>query len=177
MRCEMFMYQVQIPCWKTWLGYDLTNSPLPSLFKQDQQETPLTSHASCEVSCSLSSPESTLVSQGSSSSLSNILCPERQSWHNLVNNSSPEEEVDCELSAVSGDPQNPDRLLTDFNKAIENDRAESECGFQNSLSEDASSLDHGNLSMPRSATLRTLPKGKPSRRSRDLAGPFLQSCL
>ncbi|KAJ6664571.1 hypothetical protein lerEdw1_006144 [Lerista edwardsae] len=132
-----------------------SDQPLPSHL--NQQETPLTARVSCEVSCSLSSPEGTLVSQGSSSSLSNVLCPARQSWHNLVNNSSGKE-ADCQLSAVSGDPQDTDHLLTDCNKAMDNNPAEPECGFQNSLSEDASSLDNDNLSVPGSATLRTLPK-------------------
>ncbi|XP_066471903.1 interactor protein for cytohesin exchange factors 1 isoform X2 [Tiliqua scincoides] len=138
-----------------------SDQPLP--LHLDQQEPSLTSHVSSEVSCSLSLPESTMVSQGSSSSLSKVLCPERQSWHDLVNNSSCGllvEKVDFQLSADSGDPQGTDCLLTDCNKTMEDDRAEPECGFQNSLSKDTSSVDNDpdNLAGSGKATLRTLPK-------------------
>lgn len=122
-------------------------------------------HVSSEVLHSLSSPESTMVSQCSSTSLSKVLCPEGQSWNDLGNNSSPGEEVDFQLSAVSVKPQDTDHLLTDCNKTMENDRAEPECGFQNSLSEDGpkGENDQDNLAGPGKATLRTLPKGEPSR--------------
>ncbi|KAJ7402465.1 CNKSR family member 3 [Pitangus sulphuratus] len=68
-----------------------TVQPSPPLL-QDQQKSSFTSTLSSEASCSLSSPESTLNSQESSSSLaSKVVYSERQSWLDLVNSPATEE--------------------------------------------------------------------------------------
>uniref|UniRef100_A0A8C6ZUL3 Interaction protein for cytohesin exchange factors 1 n=1 Tax=Nothoprocta perdicaria TaxID=30464 RepID=A0A8C6ZUL3_NOTPE len=60
--------------------------------ENDQQKSSLTSTLSSEASCSPSSPESIFSSQESSSSLvSKVVYPERQSWLDLVNSSAVEE--------------------------------------------------------------------------------------
>uniref|UniRef100_A0A8C8SWI3 PH domain-containing protein n=1 Tax=Pelusios castaneus TaxID=367368 RepID=A0A8C8SWI3_9SAUR len=64
-----------------------------------QQQPFSTSSLSSEASCSLSSMESTMKSQSSSSSLlAKMTFPERQSWLDIVNISSATEEVDQPLS-------------------------------------------------------------------------------
>ncbi|NXA39199.1 ICEF1 protein, partial [Eudromia elegans] len=77
---------------------EITDTPPPPYTAQpapphlDQQKSSLTSALSSEASCSLSSPESTFSSQESSSSLmSKVVCPERQSWLDLVNSSAVED--------------------------------------------------------------------------------------
>ncbi|NXA53675.1 ICEF1 protein, partial [Nothocercus julius] len=77
---------------------EITDTPPPPYTAQpapphlDQQKSSLTSTLSNEASCSLSSPESTFSSQESSSSLvSKVVYPERQSWLDLVNSSAVEE--------------------------------------------------------------------------------------
>ncbi|XP_035176411.1 interactor protein for cytohesin exchange factors 1 isoform X5 [Oxyura jamaicensis] len=78
---------------------EITDTPPPPYMAQsqppqlqDQQKSSLTSTLSSEASCSLSSPESTLNSQESSSSLtSKVVYSERQSWLDLVNSSAVEE--------------------------------------------------------------------------------------
>nr|XP_009675290.1 PREDICTED: interactor protein for cytohesin exchange factors 1 isoform X1 [Struthio camelus australis] len=77
---------------------EITDTPPPPYTAQpppphlDQQKFSLTSTLSSEASCSLSSPESTFNSQESSSSLvSKVVYPERQSWLDLVNSSAIEE--------------------------------------------------------------------------------------
>ncbi|NXP48116.1 ICEF1 protein, partial [Heliornis fulica] len=99
--------------------YTVQPSPPPS----DQQKSSFTSTQASEASCSLSSPESTLNSQESSSSLtSKVVYSERQSWLDLVNSSATEEgdqpltfcvqihsdelpDVDCGEAAESQDVQ------------------------------------------------------------------------
>ncbi|XP_062980595.1 interactor protein for cytohesin exchange factors 1 [Elgaria multicarinata webbii] len=137
-------------------------SDQPLLPDAEQQEPSLTSHVSSEVSCSLSSPESTMMSQGpSSSSLSKVLHPERQSWLDFVNSSSTGEEVSNQLSAVSGDSEATDRLVTDCNETMESGSFKPECeGFRTSLNEDACSLVSAkdNLAVPGKIASKTLPK-------------------
>ncbi|NWX84420.1 ICEF1 protein, partial [Nothoprocta ornata] len=77
---------------------EITDTPPPPYTSQpappplDQQKSSLTSALSSEASCSPSSPESTFSSQESSSSLvSKVVYPERQSWLDLVNSSAVEE--------------------------------------------------------------------------------------
>lgn len=118
---------------------------------------------SSEVSCSLSSPEKTIKSQGASTStLSKVLSPERQSWLDLANNTSAGEEVDSQSSVVSSCSQDTDYPMTDSNKAMESRLLKPESSFQNSLSEDASSLvsSKNNLSVSGTVGRKTLSKGE-----------------
>ncbi|XP_032999927.1 interactor protein for cytohesin exchange factors 1 isoform X2 [Lacerta agilis] len=133
----------------------------PPHLKQDQEEPSLTSHASSEVSCSLSSPESTMKSEGSSSSsLSKVLYPERQSWLDIVNNSTTGEEMDNQSPAASGNPQDTDHLVTGCNRTLESETVKPDCSFQVSLNEATSTLcsAKASLPVPRIAASKTLPK-------------------
>ncbi|XP_061480165.1 interactor protein for cytohesin exchange factors 1 isoform X3 [Rhineura floridana] len=136
-------------------------SDQPLLPHLDQQEPSLTSHASSEVSCSLSSPESAMKSEGSSSSsLSKVLYPEGQSWLDFVNSTSNGEQMDNQSSAVSGDSQDTDHLVTGCTATLESGTVKPECSFRMSLNEDASMLGSakGNLAVPGIAASKTLPK-------------------
>ncbi|XP_053149391.1 interactor protein for cytohesin exchange factors 1 isoform X2 [Hemicordylus capensis] len=152
-----------------------SDQPLPP--HSDQEKPSLTSHVSSEVSCSLSSPESTMKSQGSSSSsLSKILYPEKQSWPDLVNSPFPGEEVGSQSLAVSGDSQETDLLVTDCYKTMESGHVKPECNFQISLSEDASSFgnDKDNMDVPR----KTAEHGKCSEDEMEkLYKSLEQACL
>lgn len=80
-------------CKQFFLFLSVPSFPSPFVSgKQDQQKSSFTSTLSSEASCSLSSPESALNSQESSSSLaSKVVYSERQSWLDLVNSSATEE--------------------------------------------------------------------------------------
>ncbi|XP_031793448.1 interactor protein for cytohesin exchange factors 1 isoform X1 [Sarcophilus harrisii] len=96
-----------------------------------------------EPSCSFSSLESSVKSPNNSSSTSKAAYPERQSWLDIVNNSSTTEDVGQSIMVQIHSPALPE--------ASENGLAKSESGFLNSLSSEEtsslnSSLDH--LSVP-----------------------------
>ncbi|KAF7253621.1 Interactor protein for cytohesin exchange factors 1 [Varanus komodoensis] len=136
-------------------------SDQPLQLHAEQQEPSLTSHVSSEVSCSLSSPESTSMSQGpSSSSLSKVMYPERQSWLDIVNSSSTGEEAGNQLSTVSGDTEGTDHLVTDCNETMEHGVCKPEFAVQISLNEEASLLGcaKDSLAVPGKISSQTLPK-------------------
>ncbi|XP_074165573.1 interactor protein for cytohesin exchange factors 1 isoform X1 [Sminthopsis crassicaudata] len=96
-----------------------------------------------EPSCSFSSLENSVKSPNNSSSTSKAAYPERQSWLDIVNNSSTTEDVGQSIMVQIHSPNLPE--------ASENGLAKSESGFLNSLSSEEtsslnSSLDH--LSVP-----------------------------
>ncbi|XP_020658431.3 interactor protein for cytohesin exchange factors 1 isoform X2 [Pogona vitticeps] len=129
----------------------------------DQQEPSLTSHVSSEVSCSLSSPESTMMkTQGSSSSssLSKVLHPERQSWLDFVNASSTGEELAIAPSAASGDSEDVDHQGIDGNGTKEDGAAKPEGSFRISWNENTASLANSkdNLSVPGKMASKIPPK-------------------
>uniref|UniRef100_A0A8C0FZK3 PH domain-containing protein n=1 Tax=Chelonoidis abingdonii TaxID=106734 RepID=A0A8C0FZK3_CHEAB len=112
-----------------------TEQPPPHLA---QQQSLLMSPLSSEASCSLSSLESTMKSQDSSSSLlAKMAHPERQSWLDIVNT----EEVDQPLSfcvQIHAD----DHPMADCSEMAESRLLKSDNGSQNSLlSENTTSSD------------------------------------
>ncbi|XP_074846458.1 interactor protein for cytohesin exchange factors 1 isoform X2 [Carettochelys insculpta] len=114
-----------------------------------QQQPCFISPLSSEASHSLSSLESTMKSQGSSSSLlAKMAYPERQSWLDIVNISSATEEVDPPLSFCV-QINAGDHPMEDFNEMAESRLLKSNNGSQNSLlSEDTTSSDSSRDHLP-----------------------------
>uniref|UniRef100_A0A8C3TGK0 PH domain-containing protein n=1 Tax=Chelydra serpentina TaxID=8475 RepID=A0A8C3TGK0_CHESE len=131
-----------------------TEQPPPPHLAQEQPL--LISPLSSEASCSLSSLESTMKSQGSSSSLlAKMAHPERQSWLDIVNT----EEVDQPLSfCVQIHADN--HPTVDCSEMAESRLLKSNNGSQNSLlSEDTTSSDRDRLTVPKDLIgTRTLSK-------------------
>ncbi|XP_013925239.1 PREDICTED: interactor protein for cytohesin exchange factors 1 [Thamnophis sirtalis] len=129
-----------------------------------QQELSSTSHFLNELPQSLSSPESsTMKSTGSSSSsLCNLLHSERQSWLDLINSSSPQEEVDNQPPAASGDSADTDCWLTDCNERVESGTNRSKENSPITVNEDKSSLGkaNDNLAVPGKIAPATLSKDR-----------------
>lgn len=144
----------------------MTFSPPPLIYsgKQAQQQPFLTSPLSSEASSSLSSLESTVKSQGSSSSLlAKMAYPERQSWLDIVNISSTTEEVDQPLSFCV-QIHAADHPMVDCNDMAESQLLKSNTGSRNSLlSEDTTSSESSRDRLPVPQDLigmRTLSKGE-----------------
>uniref|UniRef100_A0A8D0EBT3 PH domain-containing protein n=2 Tax=Salvator merianae TaxID=96440 RepID=A0A8D0EBT3_SALMN len=136
-------------------------SDQPLLPHLEQQKSSLTSHASNEISCSLSSSESIMKSQElSCDSLSKTLYPERQSWLDLVYSSSTGEEVENQLSTVPNDFQDGDCLVTDCNETTKSETVKPESSFQVVSNEDETSLNSTKSHPIVSGTIavKTLPK-------------------
>ncbi|XP_067398542.1 interactor protein for cytohesin exchange factors 1 [Emydura macquarii macquarii] len=114
-----------------------------------QQQPFLTSPLSSEASSSLSSLESTVKSQGSSSSLlAKMAYPERQSWLDIVNISSTTEEVDQPLSFCV-QIHAADHPMVDCNDMAESQLLKSNTGSRNSLlSEDTTSSESSRDRLP-----------------------------
>ncbi|XP_070589841.1 interactor protein for cytohesin exchange factors 1 isoform X1 [Erythrolamprus reginae] len=132
---------------------------LSDLARQELSSMP---HLLNEVPQSLSSPESsTMKSQASSSSsLCNLLHSERQSWLDLINNSSAQEEVDNQLPAASGDSADTDCRLTDCDERVESGTSRSKENSPITVNEDKSSLGkaNDNLAVPGQIASATLSK-------------------
>ncbi|XP_025977986.2 interactor protein for cytohesin exchange factors 1 isoform X2 [Dromaius novaehollandiae] len=117
---------------------EITDTPPPPYTAQpppphlDQQKSSLTSTLSSEASCSVFSPESTFNSQESSSSLmSKVVYPERQSWLDLVNSSAVEEGDQPLTFCVQIHSEEQPKV--DCGKVAENQEVQPSGGSQNSL--------------------------------------------
>uniref|UniRef100_A0A8C5S4P1 PH domain-containing protein n=1 Tax=Laticauda laticaudata TaxID=8630 RepID=A0A8C5S4P1_LATLA len=107
-----------------------------------QQELSSTPHLLNEVPQFLSSPESSMMKSpvSSSSSLCNLLHSERQSWLDLIDSSSAQDEVDNQPPAASGDSADIDCRLTDCNERVESGTSRSKENNPITVNEDKSSL-------------------------------------
>lgn len=101
-----------------------------------------------------------MKTQGSCSSLCNLLHSERQSWLDLISSSSAQVEVDNQPPAACGDSAVTDCRLTDCNETVES--FSSEENIQNTANEDRSSLGSAdnNLVVPGKIASATLSKGE-----------------
>ncbi|ETE71963.1 Interactor protein for cytohesin exchange factors 1, partial [Ophiophagus hannah] len=151
-------------CCKGWLAQLRPQATVVpgNIRKQAQQELSSTPHLLNEVPQSLSSPESsTMKSPGSSSSsLCNLLHSERQSWLDLIDSSSAQDEVDSQTPAASSDSADIDCQLTDCNERVESGTSRSKENNLITVNEDKSSLGkvNDNLSVPGKIASATLSK-------------------
>ncbi|KAL7987664.1 hypothetical protein Chor_006583 [Crotalus horridus] len=141
--------------------FQTSSYPRSCMKANARQELSSASHLLNEVPHSLSSPESSsMKTQGSSSSLCNLLHSERQSWLDLISSSSAQGEVDNQPPAACGDSAITDCRLTDYNETVESFRSDE--NIQNTANEDRSSLDNAdnNLAVPGKIASAALSKDR-----------------
>ncbi|XP_019405598.1 PREDICTED: interactor protein for cytohesin exchange factors 1 isoform X1 [Crocodylus porosus] len=129
-----------------------TAQPLPP--HSAQQQPSLASSLSSEASCSLSSLESTVKSQESSSSLvSKVIYPERQSWLDIVNSSPAMEEVDQPLT-FSVQNHTGEQPQMNCSESVESQQIKSDTGSYDALLGEGTTC----LTVPDLVGMKTLAK-------------------
>uniref|UniRef100_A0A7M4FKM1 Interaction protein for cytohesin exchange factors 1 n=1 Tax=Crocodylus porosus TaxID=8502 RepID=A0A7M4FKM1_CROPO len=131
---------------------EITETPPPPYTAQQQPS--LASSLSSEASCSLSSLESTVKSQESSSSLvSKVIYPERQSWLDIVNSSPAMEEVDQPLT-FSVQNHTGEQPQMNCSESVESQQIKSDTGSYDALLGEGTTC----LTVPDLVGMKTLAK-------------------